>query len=63
MFLPVKWGSSLSRGAILLLPDCREGLVKGASSIEEFTELLASGFEYVSDYEGGRCLGRGSDGH
>ena len=27
--------------------------VKVASSIEEFTEMLESGFEYVSDYEGG----------
>jgi len=25
-------------------------VVKVASSIEEFTELLESGFEYVSDY-------------
>jgi hypothetical protein len=26
--------------------------VKVASSLEEFTNLLESGFEYVSDYEG-----------
>jgi integrase len=30
--------------------------VKVASSIEEFTELLESGFEYVSDYEGRKVL-------
>ena len=30
--------------------------VKIASSIEEFTELLESGFEYVSDYEGKKIL-------
>jgi integrase len=30
--------------------------VKIASSIEEFTELLESGFEYVSDYEGRKVL-------
>ena len=33
-----------------------EWVVKVASSIEEFTELLESGFEYVSDYEGGKVL-------
>ena len=31
-------------------------VVKVASSIEEFTELLESGFEYVSDYEGKKVL-------
>jgi len=30
--------------------------VKVASSIEEFTTLLESGFEYVSDYEGKKIL-------
>ncbi len=30
--------------------------VKIASSIEEFTVLLESGFEYVSDYEGRKVL-------
>lgn len=30
--------------------------VKVASSIEEFTELPESGFEYVSDYEGRKVL-------
>ena len=30
--------------------------MKVSSSIEEFTELLASGFEYVSDYEGRKVL-------
>jgi integrase len=30
--------------------------VKVASSIEEFTELLEAGFEYVSDYEGRKVL-------
>lgn len=33
-----------------------EFTVKVASSIEEFTELLESGFEYVSDYEGKKVL-------
>jgi len=31
-------------------------VVKVASSIEEFTELLEAGFEYVSDYEGRKVL-------
>lgn len=31
-------------------------VVKVASSIEEFTVLLESGFEYVSDYEGRKVL-------
>jgi len=30
--------------------------VRVASSIEEFTVLLESGFEYVSDYEGRKVL-------
>lgn len=30
--------------------------VKVASSIDEFTQLLESGFEYVSDYEGKKIL-------
>jgi len=30
--------------------------VKVASSIEEFTELLESGFEYVSDYNQAKVL-------
>jgi hypothetical protein len=33
-----------------------EWVVKVASSIEEFTVLLESGFEYVSDYEGRKVL-------
>jgi hypothetical protein len=33
-----------------------DAMVKVASSIEEFTELLESGFEYVSDYEGRKVL-------
>jgi hypothetical protein len=33
-----------------------ELLVKVASSIEELTELLELGFEYVSDYEGRKVL-------
>jgi integrase len=35
-----------------------EWTVKIASSIEEFTQLLESGFEYVSDYEGKKILRR-----
>ena len=31
-------------------------IVKVASSIEEFSALLESGFEYVSDYEGRKVL-------
>jgi hypothetical protein len=31
-------------------------VVKVASSIEEFTVLLESGFEYVSDYEDNKVL-------
>lgn len=31
-------------------------IVKVASSIEEFTELLESGFEFISDYEGKKVL-------
>ena len=53
--------SSLSRGAILLPPDCREGLVKVASSIAEFTELLESGFELYPTMRGGKYSGRGND--
>jgi hypothetical protein len=30
--------------------------VRVASSIEEYTTLLESGFEYVSDYEGKKIL-------
>jgi hypothetical protein len=30
--------------------------VKVASNIDEFTNLLESGFEYVSDYEGKKIL-------
>jgi hypothetical protein len=30
--------------------------VKVASSLEEFTNLIESGFEYVSDYEGKKVL-------
>jgi hypothetical protein len=33
-----------------------EWVVKVASSIEEFSTLLESGFEYVSDYEGRKVL-------
>ena len=33
-----------------------ECVVKVASSIEEFSTLLESGFEYVSDYEGRKVL-------
>ena len=33
-----------------------EYFVKVASNIEEFTQLLESGFEYVSDYEGKKIL-------
>lgn len=31
-------------------------IVKIASTIDEFTALLESGFEYVSDYEGQKIL-------
>ena len=31
-------------------------IMKIASNLEEFTELLESGFEYVSDYEGRKVL-------
>jgi hypothetical protein len=30
--------------------------VKVASTIQEFTQLLESGFEYVSDFEGRKVL-------
>jgi hypothetical protein len=30
--------------------------VKVANSVDEFTQLLESGFEYVSDYEGKKVL-------
>jgi hypothetical protein len=33
-----------------------EYTVKIASTIDEFTALLESGFEYVSDYEGKKVL-------
>jgi hypothetical protein len=31
-------------------------IIKVASTIDEFTALLESGFEYVSDYEGKKVL-------
>jgi hypothetical protein len=31
-------------------------IIKVASTIEEFTQLLESGFEYVSDFEGKKVL-------
>ena len=31
-------------------------VVKVASNLEQFTQLLESGFEYVSDYEGKKIL-------
>jgi len=33
-----------------------EYTIKIASTIDEFTKLLESGFEYVSDYEGKKIL-------
>jgi len=60
LFVKEKMGhrsiSSTMRYMHLIDFESDEFIVKVASSIEKFTALLESGFEYVSDYEGKKVL-------